>query len=786
VAALIDQERQRAILTQPGARHTQYYLTLTWVPPVAAVQQGLRYFLTGQQSRSQDVQSVSLQEFVEQADYVMDLLQGMLAVGRPLTTPEMLTYLHSCVSDRWHPIGFPAQVLDIDTQLCDTPYVGGWEPCLGSWHLRPVSVLGYPATSTVGVLKALDAAELDYRWSVRWTALERHLQEGLLQRTQKEWHGQQKTLIQRFFERVTFQETEILNEDALNKAGESSTARQELGADIVAYGDFGTTVIVWDTNPKVVDDKRQVVMQAFEAQGFTCVAERMHATAAWLSTHPGNRLDSVRRTPQHSLTLAHLCPGLTAMWSGVTWDTHLNGPPWFVAQTTGNTLFSVVNHVNDLGHTLVLGPTRSGKSTLLAFTASQWLRYPGAQIFWFDLDGSARLPTLLLGGCWYDLGAGNIAFQPLRDIHDPTERGWALGWILDLLKEAAVPITGEAQAYVASTLRRLAEEPPHLRTIQQLLTIMAAQTRQTDLKAQSGHIDSAGIAHPDHRLQSLVAMHHSVRQALRPYSRDGEYGWLLDSDRDDIQENTLQVFEQRALLTMPRLVGATSRYIFHRLEQRFSTDHPTLLLMDDAAVTWAMPDFEQRGKRWLMTTAKKSVSLVFATHSLAQVFESPLGPLLLEGCPTRFFLPSPGARAPQMAAIYRKLGLTDPEIQTIATMRQQRDVYYSCESLGKRPFSLALSPFILACLARNTAEDHALMDALLAREGREGFPQAWLRAQGYATEAQLASGGGMAPLQEVLAAEQSRCYRENAGNGSQESVGKRKHSSRGVYSVIKE
>jgi len=36
---------------------------------------------------------------------------------------------------------------------------------------------------------------------------------------------------------------------------------------------------------------------------------------------------------QHTLTLAHLMPGLTAMWQGPERDEYLNGGPWFYAQT---------------------------------------------------------------------------------------------------------------------------------------------------------------------------------------------------------------------------------------------------------------------------------------------------------------------------------------------------------------------------------------------------------------------------------------------------------------------
>ncbi len=93
------------------------------------------------------------------------------------------------------------------------------------------------------------------------------------------------------------------------------------------------------------------------------------------------------------------------------------------------------------------------------------------------------------------------------------------------------------------------------------------------------------------------------------------------------------------------------------------------------------------------------------------------------------------ALEPNIQAIYERMGLTSTAIRQIATARPQRDVYYACSELGQRLFHLPLSPLSLACLARNRAEDHALMDTLLAQEGQEGFAAAWLRTQGFTKEA---------------------------------------------------
>ena len=86
-------------------------------------------------------------------------------------------------------------------------------------------------------------------------------------------------------------------------------------------------------------------------------------------------MDNVRRTAQSALTLAHLAPGLNATWPGPERDEYLKAGPWFYAQTDGANIFRVVNHLRDLGHFLLLGATRSGKSTLGNFMRAMWMQY---------------------------------------------------------------------------------------------------------------------------------------------------------------------------------------------------------------------------------------------------------------------------------------------------------------------------------------------------------------------------------------------------------------------------
>jgi type IV secretory pathway VirB4 component len=733
VSQLISAERRRSLLEDPGSFETRYFLTLTWTPP-PPVSYALESLVVKRPKAEQTVtpeqrEARTLETFLTQADYWVYLLRGMLAQGRPLTTNEAATYLKTTCSPRWTPVKLGPVVTDLDVRLSDCAVVPGWYPLWEDGpdeiHFRLCSITGYPDESTAAAMRGLNALKFPYRWVTRGIALDKHVQAGLLRSTQGHWVGQKKTIFTRMSENISQREAEVQNTDAENKAAQADAARQEIGQDIVAYLRFTPTLVVWDRDPERANDKLREVRQVLESQGYSTTWEKHHAMAAWFSTHPGNRVDSVRGTPQSSLTLAHLMPGLQATWTGPTVDAHLKAGPWFLAHTDESTLFRVVNHVNDNGLYLVLGPTRSGKSTLLAMQVWGWTQYPGWRVFAFDLDGSLRCLTYCLGGRWYDLGSGHVGLQPYRRIDTAAERAWRYEWTLKRLEEQGVALTDGVYRTVPEALEKFVRAKPQERTITEFVYILTEMQRWAEM-------GSRNTLQPHYeRMKRLAGERSAVVGALKLYTKGHLLGHLLDADHDDLGEGSLHTFEQRSLLNTPSLVNAVMSYVFHEQEARADTRRPTLVPLDDAAVTWAIPDFERKGKEWMVTKAKQNWSVGFYTHSLVQVFGSAIGTLLLESCPTRFILPNPAAMAPELASIYARLGLNEEEIRLVATARPQRDYYYTCEQYGKRLFHLPLSPLLLAMIGRNRAEDHEAMDQLLAQVGPTEFSEAWLRKEGY-------------------------------------------------------
>ena len=145
--------------------------------------------------------------------------------------------------------------------------------------------------------------------------------------------------------------------------------------------------------------------------------------------------------------------------------------------------------------------------------------------------------------------------------------------------------------------------------------------------------------------------------------------------------------------------------------------------------------FGSQLREWLKTLRKKNASVIFATQSLADIDGSDIAPAIVESCPTRIFLPNERAFEPQIAATYRSFGLNDRQIEIVARATPKRD-YYCQSRRGNRLFALGLGDVALAFTAASSKADHAAIDAILEKHGRNGFVAAWLarRDLGWATE----------------------------------------------------
>src|SRR6185436_13271258 len=313
----------------------------------------------------------------------------------------------------------------------------------------------FPPSAHPGILDDLNHLALEYRWVTRFIFMDKEDAQRELERYRKQWFQKQKTFLTLLKEEAMKHESAFVDGSALSKSADADAALQVLGEDHAAFGYFTATVTVWDQSLDHARRKMQTVKQAIQSRGFVVRDETLNSRDAWLGSLPGHVWANVRRPILHTVNLAQLMP-VSAVWAGDHQDAHLRqatgvGDAHVTCSTAGDTPFRLNLGVQDVGHTLLIGPTGAGKSTFLALLALQWLRYPRAKVVIFDKDRSARSATMAAGGAYYEPGSdhASVAFQPLARIDERAERIWATQFVLNLFTAQHFPVTPEVKARVS-------------------------------------------------------------------------------------------------------------------------------------------------------------------------------------------------------------------------------------------------------------------------------------------------------------------------------------------------
>lgn len=701
ISAMINEER-RLLFGQGEHFETRYYLTLVWLPPDDRTSWVRELFVKRQTKKQHDnYKGVHLKTFQREARRIYDLLEKWLCDIRPLTNDETLTYLHSCVSPKRHPVKASGAWAVAD-QVVDSGLIPALEPQLGKHHLRTICVRNFPDVTYPGIFDELNKLNFEYRWTSRFIPLDKSDALNMTREITRKWFNNRQTAFEQIREAVTQTPSALINNDSVKKMRDSEEVALEIASNRVSYGFYTTTITILDLDEKRIEKKVQLVEKTINGLGFQTITESYNAVEAWFGTLPGHCGANIRIPPISSMNWVHLFP-LSATWAGPETNKHWGGPPLVYAQTSDRTPFRFDLHTNGpVGHTLIVGPTGQGKSALLALMAVQSRKYESSQCFIFDKGGSMRTLCAGLGGIFYDLGkeSDTLSFQPLANLDQPDEIEWALEWVLDLLKNENVsPITPEIKSTIYKALESVKASPRELRSMSTLHTYIMDDT---------------------------------LKAALFNYTQSGPYGKLFDANDDTLTANPFQVFEMETLIeTKISVVEPTLRYLFHRLEKYFGGNKRTLLMLDEAWTYLLSETFKKQINKWLRELRKKDVDVVFATQSLDEIGRSSIAPIIIDACMTKVYLPNKKAREENMLPLYRSFGLNNTEIQKISEATGQRQYYFK-SSKGNRmmEFGLERCPLALAYCAASSKEEQAKVKEILKTYGPAHFNEYWLTYKG--------------------------------------------------------
>ena len=688
---IIEKERKLNFLENEHFE-SEYYLTIVQLIPTDNSKKVGEIFL--EYAKKSEILDKTLENFNKEFKKILNLFKEIFLEVTELDDEETYTYLHSCVSTKTDKVVVPEIPYAMANYLCDSDLVGGLKPKLRGKEIRCISIQGFPNYTVPGFFDVLNRLNISYRWITRFLMLSKLEALSKMERKYKNIFSQRLSLFQRVYTELTGEKEENsrkLNEDALNKANEVRTQIALTTGDYVSQGFYTCTLIVDGDSIDEVEERVDVISKTINNMGFITIEESINSVEAFLGSIPGNITNNIRMPILNTITLSHLLP-VSSVWGGDSWNKHLNVPPLIYTKTKGSTPFRFNIHIEDIGHSAIVGPTGYGKSVLLGLIASSFMKYKDSRVYFFDKDASSRVLTYAVGGEFHDLGNDELSFQPLANIEIVEEKEWAYGWILEILEQENVKVSPTQKEKIWKALDNLAKTPIELRTISNFYT--SVNDRE-------------------------------IKEALIPYKIGGALGKYFDSDKDTLNFSRWQVFEMNQVINNKKGITPLLSYIFRRIENSLD-GNPCIIILDECWMFFDNPIFAAKIREWLKVLRKKNCSVIFATQELGDILNSKLFTTVLDACQTKVFLPNPNAFADNYIPIYQKFGLNKTEIEIISKATKKKEYYYK-STKGSRLFELDLKEKTLSLIASSDlAKQNKAKELKEIYRNANDFTREWL------------------------------------------------------------
>lgn len=711
----MDEERRRQYARSGRKFETESVLSLTYRPPPDASAKMRQLFVRGEEAGTSWERH--LQHFArEGVERLLDRLGARLNL-EPMGSDEYLTHLHFCLTGLEHKVLAPPDASHLDWALGSQEFVRGTRPKVGDKHIYVVSMFGFAPESWSGILDPLSKVGAPYRWSTRAIPLGYGPASRMIGRIRDTWFKNRKGASSLTSGMLQSGEktAQQMEDDKVFENAHSRTAASRL-SDVLGALQTGrgraalyssSLVVHGDSDAEAREVARQLMHQVNE-RGFAARIESLHACAAFFSSMPGDGWHNLRRPPLPTENIADLLP-VTTSWAGMR---HVPSPYFPVrspamayVDTDDSTPFRLNLYHKDVGHSLLVGSTGAGKSTFIGFCVGQFMRYPDAQVFWFDKGHSAYLLTKAMGGTHYDIRPKpdprtGLQFQPFARVDDPEERVWAAEFTETACALQGLEPTLARRQAIQRALRVLGERPVEERT----------------MRAFVMHVQDA-----------------EVRAAMEQYTGTGPYGHLLDGAKDGFASGNVHTFEMHRLMSLgDRIVVPTLMHLFRQIELRLRANRPTFIPIDEAWEALLRSLFAEKIEEWLRTIRKLNGAVMLATQDPANIIKSALKDMILFTCPTMIFLPNRNAGTADVSKMYRAYGLNDREVEIIGEGETKRDYFFKSPD-GSRRFELKLGRVALGFLGSRpgmtsaAAVEHARN---LERLHGPEWPRAWLEELG--------------------------------------------------------
>jgi type IV secretion system protein VirB4 len=453
---------------------------------------------------------------------------------------------------------------------------------------------------------------------------------------------------------------------------EVDAALARLNTEGLRYGYHTINIVVRGRTRDEVEAAASDIARELNGRQFVPVRERLNLLSAWQATLPGC-WNAITRYSTNSVENLADCSPLYTIPLGDTKNEHLSTvlqrpmPALTTFVSRYGTPVAVNAQTGQNGHLMTIGPTRTGKTTLMNFLLSQAQKYEPNTIV-FDRDRSCRITSILHGGSHVDLGTeGSVRFNPFSVLIDdkPDDVLWLRQWLSRLISGDGYKVTDEDRREIDDVLGMLRRANP----------------------------EEANMSRFHGLLQSPV-----LRNKFFEWVQGQPLGHVFDHTEDEFNLSRWTCFETKEFLKYEALTGPFLDYAFHQIYRRLDGT-PTIIYLEEAWALLANPLFLVMLNDWLRTFAKKNARIWMATQSVSEIKSSPVFTALVESCPNKLFLANPGLRDSEtMRNVYSEVfALPDNLIQQIGTLTPRVE-YLMTGPDSHRVFQARFAPEILGYL----------------------------------------------------------------------------------------
>ena len=446
-----------------------------------------------------------------------------------------------------------------------------------------------------------------------------------------------------------------VDDKAVNQQIELEDAQGRLMAGEIMFGDYSSALTVFGGTPaEAVGNGAKAYSAFLNSGGFRFMKAGYSAPSTWFSQIPGCK-DRPRSFPKTTENLA--CTfGIHNYSHGKKHGNPLgDGSAVMPLQTVSKTVYDFNFHFTNpkddnigekiAGHTLILGATGAGKTTLqcalMAF-AERFAPY----IFALDLDRGMEIFIRAIGGSYFALEAGvPTGLNPFQLPDTPSNREFLYTLVGICGQNEAGRLTAAEEKQIQDAVDALMDLDWYMRRFSHLLQ----------------HIPN--LADPD-------CLH--VRLAKWCESENGRFAWCLDNpeNRFDPADFWRVGFDLTDILkdgyppTAPVLA-----YMFHlrniMMDKVAEKDGLLASIIEEFWWPLRFSATEELMLKILKTDRKRGGWLILVSQSPEDAINSSIFPAIVQQTPTKIFLPNPDA---EYEGSYQRCGISRKEYQQLVEL----------------------------------------------------------------------------------------------------------------------